>query len=175
MTATQNGDVLATGDDGRSSPGEPNAAGQPPITPGAGLISTAWLPGASDATRSPVVVSFTDFHAESEQDWQQIAELGMKLAESWPIMHGAVGLWLWGKPAEWRGGSLSVWDSGTDLRRFIRWPVHAEIMKTWRGRVRVESASWADERFVPTLAWRRAEERMRTAPHMSARRQSADA
>jgi hypothetical protein len=27
--------------------------------------------------------------------WQQIAELGMKLAESWPIMRGAVGLWLW--------------------------------------------------------------------------------
>ncbi|WP_156689667.1 hypothetical protein [Mycobacterium sp. Marseille-P9652] len=139
------------------------AAGQPPITPGAGLISTDWLPGPSDATRSPVVVSFTDFHAESEADWLRIAELGVKLAESWPIMHGAVGLWLWGRPAEWRGGSLSVWDGGADLRRFIRWPVHAEIMKSWRGRVRVESASWSDERFDPTHAWRRAEEHMRVA------------
>ncbi|MGD1255105.1 hypothetical protein ACKUT9_12745 [Mycobacterium seoulense] len=100
MTTTQSGEVLASGDDGRSSPGESKAAAQPPITPGAGLISTGWLPGPCDSTQSRVVVSFTDFHAESEQDWQQIAELGMKLAESWPIMHGAVGLWLWGKPSE---------------------------------------------------------------------------
>ncbi|MGD1171947.1 hypothetical protein ACKUVQ_04935 [Mycobacterium seoulense] len=87
-------------------------------------------------------------------------------------MHEAVGLWLWGKPSEWRGGSLSVWDSRTDLSRFIRWPVQAEIMKNWRGRVRVESASWTDERFVATLAWHRAKERMRTGRPMSAGRQT---
>ncbi|OBF51283.1 hypothetical protein A5756_20050 [Mycobacterium sp. 852002-53434_SCH5985345] len=174
MTTTQRGDVLASGDDGRPSSGEAKAAGQPPITPGAGLISTDWLPGPSDSTRFPVVVSFTDFHSESEQDWQQVAELGLRLAQSWPIMHGAVGLWLWGKPAECRGGSLSVWDSRSDLRRFIRWPVHAEIVKNWRGRVRVESVTWTDERFVPTVTWGRAEEHMRMPRHMSAGRQSGD-
>jgi hypothetical protein len=102
------------------------------------------------------VVSFTDFHSDSEEDWQQIAALGMKLADSWPIMRGAVGLWLWGKHVELRGGSLSVWDSHADLRRFIRWPVHVAIMKNWRGRIRVRSASWDDERFVPPQAWLRA-------------------
>jgi hypothetical protein len=56
------------------------------------------------------VVIYSDFHSHSEDDWQQIAQLGMTLAESWPIMRGAVGLWPWGKPAEWRGGSLCVWD-----------------------------------------------------------------
>lgn len=96
---------------------------QPPITPGSGLVSTDWLPGPSDGTLSPVVVSYTDFHSNSGQDFEQIAALGMKLAQSWPIMRGAVGVWLWAKPAEWRGGSVSVWNSKADMRRFIRWPV----------------------------------------------------
>jgi hypothetical protein len=119
------------------------------------------------------MVSFTDFHADSDKDWQQIAELGIKLAESWPIMRGAVGLWLWGKPVEWRGGSLSIWDSTADLRRFIRWPVHVAIMRNWRGRIHVQSASWNDERFVPAPTWLRAEAHMRAPRDMSASRQSA--
>jgi hypothetical protein len=145
-----------------------NATGQPPITPGGGLLSTDWLPGPSAGTQSPVVVSFTDFHSHSDEDWQQIAQLGMKLADSWPIMGGAVGLWLWGKPAERRGGSLSIWDSTADLHRFIRWPVHVAIMKSWRGRIRVQSASWDDDRFGPAQAWLRAEAHMRAPRDMSA-------
>jgi hypothetical protein len=70
------------------------------MTPGSGILSTDWVPGPSDGTRSQVVVSFTDFHSDSEEEWQQIAALGIKLAESWPIMRGAVGLWLWGKHAD---------------------------------------------------------------------------
>ena len=83
--------------------------GQPPITPGSGILSTDWVPSPSDGAQSPVVVSFTDFHSDSDEEWQQIAALGIKLAESWPIMRGAVGLWLWGKHVDLRGGSLSVW------------------------------------------------------------------
>src|SRR5437588_7527287 len=129
MTARPFGDAPASGDDRRLSSGASSALGQPLITPGAGLLSTNWMPGPSDGTQSPVVVSFTDFHTDSDEDWQRVAQIGVKLAESWPIMRGAVGLWLWGKPAEWRGGSLSVWDSRADLHRFIRWPVHAAIVK----------------------------------------------
>jgi hypothetical protein len=62
--------------------------GQPPMTAGSGILSTDWVPGPSDGTQSPVVVSFTDFRSNSEEDWQQIAALGIKLAESWPIMRG---------------------------------------------------------------------------------------
>ncbi|HSS24162.1 MAG TPA: hypothetical protein VLL82_07125 [Mycobacterium sp.] len=112
------------------------------------------------------MVSFTDFHSDSETDWQQIAALGMTLAESWPVMRGAVGLWLWGKQVELRGGSLSVWDSYEDLRRFIRWPVHVAIMKNWRGRIRVRSARWDDERLVPSQAWQRGEAHIRAPREM---------
>jgi hypothetical protein len=174
MATTPFGNIQASGDDHRLSSGESSAVGQPLITPGTGLFSTNWQPGPSDGTQSPVVVSFTDFHTDSDKDWQQVAELGIKLAESWPIMCGAVGLWLWGKPAEWRGGSISVWDSRADLRRFVRWPVHAAIVKNWRGRVRVQSASWNDERFVPAQAWLRAEDHMRARRAMSAGRQRVD-
>jgi hypothetical protein len=55
-------------------------------------------------------VSFTDFHADSDKAWEQIAELGMKLAESWPIMRGAVGLWLWGS---WPSVEADRFPSGT--------------------------------------------------------------
>jgi hypothetical protein len=174
VTTTSLGDVHATSDDRGRSSGQSNVTGQPPITPGSGVLSTDWLPGPSDGTESPVVVSFTDFHADSDKDWEQISELGMKLAESWPIMRGAVGLWLWGKPAECRGGSLSIWDSRADLGRFIRWPVHVAIMKNWRGRIRVQSASWNDERFVSAQIWLRAEEHMRVARGIPAARQSID-
>ena len=166
LTTASFGDVHATGEKRRSSD-QSNVAGQPPITPDSGLLSTDWLPGPSHATQSRVVVSFTDFHSNSGEDWQQIAELGMKLAESWPIMRGAVGLWLWGKPAEWRGGSLSIWDSNADLRRFIRWPVHVAIMKSWRGQIRVQSASWDDEQFLPAQTWLRAEAHMRAPRDIS--------
>ena len=166
MNKTSFGDIHATGDDRRPSSGEPNVVGQPPITPGTGLLGTDWLPGPSDGTQSPVVVSFIDFHADSERDSQQIGELGMKLAESRPIIRGAVGLWR--KPAEWRGGSLSIWDSTADLHHFISWPVHVAIMKNWRAPVRVQSASWDDQRFVPARAWLRAEAHLSGPRDMSA-------
>jgi hypothetical protein len=76
-------------------------------------------------------------------------------------MHGAVGLWLWTKRSELRGGSLSVWDSRTDLRRFVGWPVHTAIMRDWRDRIEVLADTWEDESFVSTLAWTRAETHMR--------------
>lgn len=134
---------------------------QPPITPNSGLLSTDWLAGPHHATTSSVVVSFTDFRADSGEDFQRIFQTGMKLRESWPIMRGAVGLWLWGKPAEFRGGALSVWEGRDDLHRFVRWPVHIAIIKEWRGRIEVFSDSWDDERFDPRQAWSRAEMHMR--------------
>jgi hypothetical protein len=104
-----------------------NATGQPPITPGGGLFSTDWLPGSSAGTQSPVVVSFTDFHSHSDEDWQQIAQLGMKLADSWPIMGGAVGLPSAGMAAR-RGAHagtarhVSWWRlSNTDRCTSVRW------------------------------------------------------
>jgi hypothetical protein len=137
------------------------AEGQPPITPDSGLVSTDWLPGPLSGTTAPVIVSFTDFGAHSREDSEAIIQTGLGLAESWPIMHGAVGLWLWAKPGELRGGSLSVWSLRDELRNFIRWPVHVAIMKEWRGRIEVHAETWEDQRFGAIEAWSRAEKLMR--------------
>lgn len=135
--------------------------GQPPITPGADVFSSDWLPGPEDGTGSPVVVSFTDFRATLDGDLAEIFRTGVDLGQNWPIMSGAVGLWLWGKPSELRGGSVSVWRTVDDLQRFVRWPVHAAIIKAWRDRIEVRAERWADPRFLAEEAWLRAEHYMR--------------
>lgn len=137
------------------------STGQPSITPGYGIVSSDWLPGPADAATSPVVVSFTDFRADSEEDLGEVFKTGLRLGESWPIMQGAVGTWLWGKPEELRGGALSVWRTRDDLQRFIRWPVHAAIIKEWRDRLEVLSELWHDERLDAARVWARAERLMR--------------
>src|SRR5947209_4987988 len=141
--------------------------GQPPITPGAGVFSSDWLPGPEDGTGSSVVVSFTDFRATHTEDLTEIYRTGIHLGENWPIMSGAVGLWLWGKPTELRGGSVSVWRTDGDLQRFVRWPVHAAIMKAWRARIEVRAERWADAGFVAEEAWLRAECYMRVPRELS--------
>ncbi len=135
--------------------------GQPPITPGAGVFSSDWLPGPEDGTASSVVVSFTDFRATLTEDLTEIYRMGIDLGQNWPIMSGAVGLWLWGKPSELRGGSVSVWRSDHDLQQFVRWPVHLSIIKSWRARIEVSAQRWAARGFVAEEAWLRAESYMR--------------
>ena len=136
---------------------------QPGITPGSGLISSGWAAGPEHAFEGPVVISLTDFRAASDRDLDHIHRTGLKLGRNWPIMSGAVGLWLWGKPSELRGGSVSVWRTDADLRRFVAWPVHVDIMKTWRSKMEVRIHHWADSVFVAGRAWSRAEEHMRMA------------
>jgi hypothetical protein len=135
--------------------------GQPPLTPGAGVFSTDWLPGPEDGTQLPVLVSFTDFRATTDDDLAEIFRTGTELAKSWPIMSGAVGLWLWGMPTELRGGSVSVWQTEADLETFVRWPVHAAIITAWRTRIQVRARRWSDAHFIPEHAWLRAEQYMR--------------
>lgn len=107
-----------------------------------------WTAGPCADDPGTVFVGVTDFLSVSAEDARQIYATGMDLGRTWPVMHGAVGLWLWGRPAELRGGSISVWKTEQDMRRFVRWPVHAKIMRTWHGRVRLATDSWEAERFV---------------------------
>jgi hypothetical protein len=134
-----------------------------PVIRGSDVLSTPLIPGPHADTTAPIVVSLTDFRAHSEDDYPQIFKIGMELSRSWPIMQGAVGLWLWGKQAELRGGSLSVWDGKADLARFVRWPAHVAIMRDWRDRVDVLVYSWEAETFDSEAIWTRAETYMHRA------------
>ncbi|MGW4532785.1 hypothetical protein ACWEOI_17710 [Nocardia sp. NPDC004340] len=112
-----------------------------------GTVLMPWNPGPNDRRPGPVFVSVTDFLADSEAEARDIYTAGLELGRTWPVMQGAVGLWLWGRPAEFRGGSISVWESERDMRRFVRWPVHTEIVRAWRGRVGIGLDSWQTDTF----------------------------
>ncbi|BEK95240.1 hypothetical protein [Nocardia seriolae] len=112
-----------------------------------GTLLLPWSPGPKARQVGPVFVSVTDFLAGSQDDAREIYTAGLELGKTWPVMQGAVGLWLWGRPAEQRGGSISVWESEREMRRFGRWPVHTEIVRAWRGRVGIGVDSWNAESF----------------------------
>jgi hypothetical protein len=90
----------------------------------------------------PVVVSLTEFSARSVRDLPGIAREGLALTRGWWAMDGAIGVTLyvdvWGRT----GGSLSLWRSETDLRRFVGLPRHVAVMRRYRERVTVRAATW---------------------------------
>jgi hypothetical protein len=63
---------------------------------------------------------------------------------------------MWAKPLARRSGAVSVWQAEEDLRRFIEWPVHVEIMGKYRPVAKMSSVSWEVERFVAEEVWRQA-------------------
>jgi hypothetical protein len=65
-------------------------------------------------------------------------------------------MWLWAEPLRKRSGAVSVWGSERDLMRFVRWPVHVEIMRRYRARGTLTSTHWDTERFVAHEVWREA-------------------
>ena len=126
-----------------------------------------WLPwreGPAADAKGPLVVSLTDFRSHRRRDLPMVYLTGWRLREGWYAMPGAVGLWLWGQPHTRRGGSLSIWESEADLRRFVSLPAHLEIMRHYRSRGVVESATWTIEECDLQLVRRQAEQRLAESP-----------
>jgi hypothetical protein len=109
-------------------------------------VWTRWEPGP-EKPDGPVVVAFTCFTYEWLGHVPAAARSGLRLREGWFAMQGAVGLWLWLQPLRRRSGSVSVWTSEEDLRRFVSLPLHVAIMKRFRPRGEVESRTWRAEEF----------------------------
>lgn len=103
-----------------------------------------------------MLVSVTDFTAESLLDLPGIAHAGYRLRRDWPELEGAVGMWLWSSPLERRTGSVSVWTGETALRGFVKWPLHVEIMHKYRRRGSIRATTWTAERSDRGEVWRAA-------------------
>jgi hypothetical protein len=132
-------------------------------TPGAALTEhIVWLPwraGPASSDEGPAVVSVTDFRARRSRDLPHIYWTGLRLREGWYAMPGAIGLWLWGQPlTRGRGGSVSVWESEADLRRFVALPAHLAIMRKYRALGTLNSTTWQMDRFAPSAAQAAAEQ-----------------
>jgi heme-degrading monooxygenase HmoA len=122
-----------------------------------------WLPwreGPAARHTGPLVVSLTDFRAHHARDLPSVYLAGLRLREGWYAMPGAIGLWLWGQPLQRRGGSLTIWESNDDLRRFVSLPAHVAIMRRYRDRGTIASDTWEMNRFEASLVRERAEARL---------------
>jgi hypothetical protein len=117
-----------------------------------------WAPGPAIGADSAVVVSVTDFAVDRRRHLPGIWLTGLRLRMGWYAMPGAVGLWLWSLPIRARGGSVSVWTSEDDLRRFIGLPLHVDVMRRNRERGTVRSTTWTADEFVPADVLQRARE-----------------
>jgi hypothetical protein len=112
-------------------------------------VWTRWEPGPAAHVDGPVVVSVTDLTLHRTLDMPDAYRAGLRLRRGWFAMEGAVGLWLWAQPLKRRSGSVSVWRSEDDLRRFVRLPAHVAIMRRYRPRSRLQSRTWHADGFVP--------------------------
>jgi hypothetical protein len=107
------------------------------------VIWIPWTPGPERVRAdTELLVSVTEFTARRATTLPGIAAYGLRLRQGWFAMDGAVGLLLWSQPGQLRGGSVSVWRDDASLRRFVRLPLHAAIVRKFRDRVQVKSTSW---------------------------------
>jgi hypothetical protein len=117
-----------------------------------GMTFAWWTPGP-DALGGPVLVSVTDFEVGRLDDVMRVYFEGLRLRRAWPSMRGAIGMWLWTKPLAKRSGSVSVWRSEDDLRRFVSWPAHVEIMRRYRHAGELRSTCWTEASFDAARIW----------------------
>jgi len=112
-------------------------------------LLTPRTPGPESRADGPIVVSVTDFAVARWRDVPRVTLTGLRLRLGWYAMPGAVGLWLWSMPARRRSGSISVWTSEDDLRRFVGLPEHVAVMRRNRERGELRSTTWRAERYAP--------------------------
>ncbi|MFD8563427.1 hypothetical protein ACFV1N_39655 [Streptosporangium canum] len=106
------------------------------------MIRSRWIPGPEPRGDGPVVVSRTDFRVHRIVDLPRACLAGWRLSGLWPELAGAIGVWLWADLPRRRIGSVSVWRTESDLRAFVRHPLHVEIMRAYRDRGTLTSATW---------------------------------
>ncbi len=122
----------------------------------AGTPTFAWWTWGPAEVGGPVLVSVTDFHLQRTADLLRVYLAGLRLSRAWRSMSGAVGMWLWTKPLGKRSGSVSVWRSEKDLRHFVRWPRHVDLMRGYHDAGELTSTTWREARFDATGIWARA-------------------
>ena len=105
-----------------------------------------WRPGPAAATERTVLVSYTQYTFRW-RDLPAIAWAGMRLRKSLSLLPGAVGVSLYIQPLRHRVGSLTAWESDADLKRFVVLPYHLQIMRKYRTRGSLKTATWPTDRF----------------------------
>src|SRR5262249_12491288 len=121
------------------------------------LWYAGWKPGPEIACPGQAVyVSVTDFRIHRARHAPAAWRTGLELRRSWPALDGAIGLWLWSQPLALRSGSVSIWRSEDDLVRFLRSPVHRDIVARYRSRIGGTSTGWTAPDLDRPAIWQQA-------------------
>ncbi|MGW4699310.1 hypothetical protein [Streptomyces sp. NPDC004285] len=122
------------------------------------LWSSPWQPGPvvvpSDG-EGPVTVNITEFTAHRPLDAAKVFVAGVMLRRSWPRTAGAIGMWLWMESGSLRprSGSVSLWSDRARLQDFVVRPDHLRIVKAFRGKGALRSATWSSTESRPDAVW----------------------
>lgn len=111
------------------------------------LFWSRWTPGPESEAQDALFVSVTRFEAFRMRHLPGIAYAGVTMMRRWHEIPGAVGTWLWVDALDRASGSVSVWRTESDMRKFVRWKPHLEIVSRYRLKGRMSSTSWS----VPRL------------------------
>ena len=128
-------------------------------------MASGWKAGPAAKTASPVLVSATEYTFNRFRDVPGIILTAMRMRRILREMHGAVGVTLYAQLRRRRIGSMSVWESEADLREFVVHPKHIPVMRKYRTRGTLRSATWQTDRFVLADSWQQAERRWAPVSH----------
>ncbi|MEU5591496.1 hypothetical protein [Streptomyces sp. NPDC020298] len=125
------------------------------------MLRSSWTSGQAHDRDGPVLVSVTDFRLDSIRDLPRVHGEARRLAARWPELAGAYGMWLWTIPTARRCGAVAVWRDTAALHGFIAWPPHVAIMRAYKDRGTLTSATWQADAFDTKAIWTRAQAALR--------------
>jgi cation diffusion facilitator CzcD-associated flavoprotein CzcO len=124
------------------------------------MLNIPWKTGAAAAERGAVLMAATETRVGRYRDLPGAAIAAMRLRRGWPTLDGAVALSLAAQPLTRTTRSISVWQSEEHLLQFLRSPAHLAIVRRYRGRLSIRSATWSSESFDPARAHDEAERQL---------------
>jgi hypothetical protein len=116
------------------------------------MLNVPWKAGPAAPARGGVLIVATEAHVGRHRDLPGAAIAALRLRRSWPTLDGAVALSLAAQPLKRTTRSISAWQSEEHLLRFLHSPAHQAIVRRYRGRLSIRSATWSAESFNPLRA-----------------------
>ncbi|MGG2460809.1 hypothetical protein ACO0M4_13495 [Streptomyces sp. RGM 3693] len=120
------------------------------------MLRTSWIAGPDSGRAGPALVSVTDLRLSTVANLPGVYRAARRLAEDWPALDGAHGMWLWARPMARRCGAVAIWRDRAALAGFLGTPAHVAVMLRYRGRGTVTSSTWDVPRAAPDEVWPRA-------------------
>jgi hypothetical protein len=124
------------------------------------MLNVPWKAGGARPDRGQVLIAATEARFDRYRDLPGAALAALRLRRGWPTLDGAVALSLAADPLTRRTCSISVWQSEDHLLGFLRSTAHLRIVRRYRGRLHIRSATWSSVSFDPVQARGEAERRL---------------